>query len=104
MAKKLTRVSDEDNNYCSVESNASMKCLSKSGYNRDACEAYFTAYKDCKKEFNALKSERRRQGLIPNPPPEEMVVYKLQRKQRLAGVYVDEVNTNNNTQDEDSVR
>ena len=102
MAKKLTRVSDEDNNYCSVESNASMKCLSKNGYNKDACEAYFTAYKDCKKEFNALKSERRRQGLIPNPPPEEMVVYKLKRKQRLAGVDVNEMS--NDAQEEDSVR
>lgn len=31
------------------EANASYKCMDKNNYNRDACEQYFKAYKECKK-------------------------------------------------------
>ncbi len=75
---KLKRWSDKDRNYCVDEADASMKCLSKSGYNRDACAAYFESYKACKKEWNEIKSERRKKGLVANPPPEELQELKRQ--------------------------
>ena len=82
-SKNLKRWSDDNTNYCLDEANASMKCLSKNGYDKNACERYFELYKDCKKEFNGIKNERRRQGLFPNPDPEEMKELKLKKKLRL---------------------
>ena len=81
--KKLNRWSDDDTNYCLVEANASMKCLSRNNYNKDACENYFAMYKSCKKEWNEIKNERRRQGLTPNPSRDEMVALKLEKNKRL---------------------
>ena len=83
--KKLRRWSDEESNYCLDEANASMQCLSKYGYNKNACERYFDMYKDCKKEFNAIKSQRRKQGLSPTPDSDEMKELKMKRKIRLEG-------------------
>ena len=82
---RLKRWSDEDRNYCLDEANASMKCLSKNGYNARACERYFDMYKDCKKEFNAIKDGRRKQGLPPTPGPEELKELKLKRKLKSEG-------------------
>jgi len=59
---------DRGVNFCLDEANASYKCLSDNGYDKDKCEEYFEAYRNCKKEFNKLKAERRRQGLPPIPP------------------------------------
>lgn len=81
--KDLKRWRDDDRNYCLMEANASMKCLSKNGYDRNACEEYFERYNDCKKEFNSIKNERRRQGFNPSPDAEEMKELKLKRKLRL---------------------
>ena len=55
-------------NFCLDEANASYKCLSDNGYDKAKCEDYFEAYRNCKKEFNKIKAERRRQGLPPLPP------------------------------------
>ena len=83
--KGLKRYSDDDRNYCLDEANASMKCLSQNGYNRRACERYFDMYNDCKKEFNAIKGERRRKGLMPTPDSDEMKELKMKRKLKLEG-------------------
>lgn len=82
---KLKRWRDDNTNYCLEEANSSMKCLSKNGYNKSACEGYFERYKECKKEFNSIKNERRKQGLSPNPDPDEMKELKLKRKARMEG-------------------
>lgn len=63
---------DKATNYCLEEAKASYKCLDKNNYNKSACEEYFEAYRQCKKRFNAIKSERRRRGLHPIPSPKEM--------------------------------
>ena len=55
-------------NYCLDEANASYKCLSDNSYDKNKCEEYFEAYRNCKKEFNKIKAARRRQGLPPLPP------------------------------------
>lgn len=55
-------------NYCLDQANASYKCLSDNGYDKEKCEEYFEAYRNCKKEFNKIKAERRRKGLPPIPP------------------------------------
>lgn len=67
-----SRWNDKATNYCLVEAKASYKCLDKNNYNKQACEEYFEAYRQCKKDFNAIKSARRRKGLPPLPSPEEM--------------------------------
>ena len=61
---------ERSTNYCLKETKASYKCLSDNNYDREACKKYFDAYKECKREFNELKAQRRRQGLFPQPPPE----------------------------------
>ena len=43
--KHCPKWSDQVNNYCVDEANASYKCLSKNGYNKAACEQYFQVYR-----------------------------------------------------------
>ena len=67
--KHCPKWSDQVNNYCVDEANASYKCLSKNGYNKAACEQYFQVYRQWKRELNEIKYKRGRMGLPPNPPP-----------------------------------
>ena len=67
--KHCPKWSDQVNNYCVDEANASYKCLSKNGYNKAACEQYFQVYRQWKRELNEIKSKRGLMGLPPNPPP-----------------------------------
>ena len=67
--KHCPKWSDQVNNYCVDEANASYKYLSKNGYNKAACEQYFQVYRQWKRELNEIKSKRGRMGLPPNPPP-----------------------------------
>lgn len=60
--------SDPVTNYCLDEANASYACLSRNGYNKEKCEEFFEAYRQCKRSFNKIKAERRRKGLPPIPP------------------------------------
>eukprot|EP00794_Sanderia_malayensis_P020219 gene20219-22195_t len=80
MASRMQNRSDQERYFCREESKASMKCMSDSGYDKSACNSYFDAYKACMKEWNALKSERRRKGLLPTPPIEDLPALKLQSK------------------------
>lgn len=55
--------------YCQDENDASYACLSRNDYDYDKCEAYFEAFRNCKKEMNDIKWERRRRGLPPHDIP-----------------------------------
>ncbi|TFK32783.1 cysteine alpha-hairpin motif superfamily [Crucibulum laeve] len=47
---------------CAAASKASMDCLNRNNYDRDACLDYFQAYRDCKKTWIKQRKEDRRAG------------------------------------------
>ncbi|KAF9453525.1 hypothetical protein P691DRAFT_771298 [Macrolepiota fuliginosa MF-IS2] len=47
---------------CSEASKASMDCLNRNDYDRDACLDYFQAYRDCKKAWIQQRKDDRRAG------------------------------------------
>ncbi|PFH49965.1 hypothetical protein AMATHDRAFT_146378 [Amanita thiersii Skay4041] len=47
---------------CAAASKASMDCLNRNNYDRDACLDYFQAYRDCKKAWIEKRKEDRRNG------------------------------------------
>lgn len=44
---------------CNAEYTASLKCLDRNRYDKEACAAYFDAYKECRKQEVASRLERR---------------------------------------------
>ncbi|XP_033011158.1 coiled-coil-helix-coiled-coil-helix domain-containing protein 7 isoform X2 [Lacerta agilis] len=71
MSRKLQRLRDHDINPCLVEADASSKCMDKNNYNRDACTLYFLRYKSCKKFWNGIVMQRRKDGIKPDMPTAE---------------------------------
>ncbi|PPQ65477.1 hypothetical protein CVT26_000117 [Gymnopilus dilepis] len=47
---------------CAAASQASMDCLNRNDYDRDACLDYFQAYRDCKNTWVKQRKEDRRAG------------------------------------------
>ncbi|KDR65721.1 hypothetical protein GALMADRAFT_260122 [Galerina marginata CBS 339.88] len=47
---------------CAAASQASMDCLNRNDYDRDACLEYFQAYRDCKNAWIKQRKEDRRAG------------------------------------------
>ncbi|KAF9530361.1 hypothetical protein CPB83DRAFT_176154 [Crepidotus variabilis] len=47
---------------CSAASKASIDCLDRNNYNRDACLEYFQAYRDCKNAWIKQRKDDRRAG------------------------------------------
>jgi len=47
---------------CADASKASMDCLNRHDYDRDACLAYFQAYRDCKNTWIKQRKDDRRAG------------------------------------------
>ncbi|XP_077991464.1 coiled-coil-helix-coiled-coil-helix domain-containing protein 7-like [Glandiceps talaboti] len=68
---KAKRLTDADNNPCTVEANASFQCLHDYNFNRDSCMTEFYTYKNCKKFWNQVMAERRKNGVRPALPPAE---------------------------------
>ncbi|RXW22407.1 hypothetical protein EST38_g3470 [Candolleomyces aberdarensis] len=47
---------------CAEASKASMDCLNRNNYDRDACLEYFQAYRECKNAWIQQRKEDRRAG------------------------------------------
>ncbi|KIM44950.1 hypothetical protein M413DRAFT_67501 [Hebeloma cylindrosporum] len=47
---------------CAAASKASMDCMTRNDYDRDACLEYFQAYRDCKSTWIKQRKEDRRAG------------------------------------------
>ncbi|KAF5316031.1 hypothetical protein D9619_006207 [Psilocybe cf. subviscida] len=47
---------------CEAASKASMDCLNRNNYNRDACLEYFQVYRDCKNAWIQQRKADRRAG------------------------------------------
>ncbi|EDR14099.1 uncharacterized protein LACBIDRAFT_244368 [Laccaria bicolor S238N-H82] len=47
---------------CAAASKASMDCLNRNNYDRDACLDYFQAYRDCKNSWIQQRKDDRRAG------------------------------------------
>ncbi|XP_034982078.1 coiled-coil-helix-coiled-coil-helix domain-containing protein 7 isoform X1 [Zootoca vivipara] len=71
MSRKVQRLRDHDINPCLVEADASSKCMDKNNYNKDACTLYFLRYKSCKKFWNGIVMQRRKDGIKPDMPTAE---------------------------------
>jgi hypothetical protein len=50
---------------CYEASKASLKCLDSHNYDKSKCQLVFEAYRLCKRDWNAARSEKRRKGLPP---------------------------------------
>ncbi|KAG8315052.1 Coiled-coil-helix-coiled-coil-helix domain-containing protein 7 [Homalodisca vitripennis] len=64
-----TNMNLEENNPCLKEHRASLKCLDKNGYDKDACGNYFANYRACMGFWNRVRAERRQRGIKPELPP-----------------------------------
>ncbi|XP_072460726.1 coiled-coil-helix-coiled-coil-helix domain-containing protein 7 [Notamacropus eugenii] len=62
------RLRDPDGNPCLSESDASTRCMDENNYDREMCTTYFLKYKNCRKFWNAVMMERRRNGIKPPMP------------------------------------
>uniref|UniRef100_A0A8D0GR80 Coiled-coil-helix-coiled-coil-helix domain-containing protein 7 n=1 Tax=Sphenodon punctatus TaxID=8508 RepID=A0A8D0GR80_SPHPU len=71
MSRKLQRLSDPDINPCLAETNASRKCMDDNDYKKDVCQSYFLKYQNCRKFWNGILTERRRNGEKPDMPTAE---------------------------------
>jgi hypothetical protein len=41
----------QDQAFCKDEADASLRCLDQNQYDRSQCQAFFSAYKECKKRW-----------------------------------------------------
>lgn len=65
---------------CAAASEASMECMNRNSYDRDACLDYFQAYRDCKKAWVSFLSH------VPRMSVHNFCVQIQQRKEdRRAG-------------------
>ncbi|XP_007889197.1 coiled-coil-helix-coiled-coil-helix domain-containing protein 7 [Callorhinchus milii] len=71
MSRSAQKLRDEDINPCLKETDGSKKCLEANNYNRDLCTYHFLRYKMCRKFWNNIMIERRKNGIIPNMPTAE---------------------------------
>ncbi|XP_001368561.1 coiled-coil-helix-coiled-coil-helix domain-containing protein 7 [Monodelphis domestica] len=62
------RLRDPDVNPCLSESDASTRCMDENNYDREMCTTCFLKYKNCRKFWNAIMIERRRNGVKPHMP------------------------------------
>ncbi|XP_053571029.1 coiled-coil-helix-coiled-coil-helix domain-containing protein 7 [Bombina bombina] len=65
------RMRDNDVNPCLEETDASSKCMDDNNYQKDLCSNYFIKYKNCRKFWNAIVVQRRRDGVSPYMPGAE---------------------------------
>ncbi|XP_020376173.1 coiled-coil-helix-coiled-coil-helix domain-containing protein 7 [Rhincodon typus] len=68
MPGNVRKLRDEDTNPCLEETDASRKCLEANSYNKDMCTDYFLRYKTCRKFWNNIMIQRRRNGISPDMP------------------------------------
>ncbi|XP_053104022.1 coiled-coil-helix-coiled-coil-helix domain-containing protein 7 [Hemicordylus capensis] len=71
MSRKLQRLRDLDINPCLAETDASTKCMDENNYNKDMCSIYFLRYKSCRKFWNGIMMQRRKDGINPAMPTAE---------------------------------
>lgn len=71
--KEMTRrMRDLDINPCLKESDTSSKCLDENNYKKDMCTNSFIKYRNCRKFWNHIMMNRKRDGVTPfMPTPEE---------------------------------
>lgn len=65
------RLRDPDINPCLSESDASTRCMDENNYDRERCSTYFLKYKNCRKFWNSVMIQRRRNGMKPSMPTAE---------------------------------
>ncbi|XP_033645108.1 coiled-coil-helix-coiled-coil-helix domain-containing protein 7-like [Asterias rubens] len=65
------RWTDQDNNPCVSEANASYECLHETNFDRKLCQTYFVNYQNCQKFWLNIQRERRKLGIKPSLPPAE---------------------------------
>ncbi|TEA10176.1 coiled-coil-helix-coiled-coil-helix domain-containing protein 7 isoform X1 [Sagmatias obliquidens] len=62
------RLRDPDINPCLLESDASTRCMDEYNYDKERCSAHFLKYKNCRKFWNSIMIQRRRDGVKPSMP------------------------------------
>ncbi|XP_058899388.1 coiled-coil-helix-coiled-coil-helix domain-containing protein 7 isoform X2 [Kogia breviceps] len=62
------RLRDPDINPCLLESDASTRCMDENNYDREKCSTHFLKYKNCRKFWNSVMIQRRRNGVKPSMP------------------------------------
>lgn len=68
MDKNARKVRNQDINPCIEETDASLKCLDAYNYDKSMCSAYFLRYKNCRKYWQNIMIQRRREGVKPDMP------------------------------------
>ncbi|XP_033965150.1 coiled-coil-helix-coiled-coil-helix domain-containing protein 7 isoform X1 [Pseudochaenichthys georgianus] len=66
--KNLRKLRNQDNNPCIDESDASQQCLNVNSYDKSMCTNYFLRYKSCRKYWQNIMVQRRREGVKPDMP------------------------------------
>lgn len=59
----------KETNPCWAEGKASLQCLSKNNYDRNACASHFDNYNQCKKFWLNVQRARKASGIKPALPP-----------------------------------
>ncbi|XP_030715576.1 coiled-coil-helix-coiled-coil-helix domain-containing protein 7 isoform X2 [Globicephala melas] len=62
------RLRDPDINPCLLESDASTRCMDEYNYDKERCSTHFLKYKNCRKFWNSIMIQRRRDGVKPSMP------------------------------------
>ncbi|XP_060099758.1 coiled-coil-helix-coiled-coil-helix domain-containing protein 7 isoform X1 [Heteronotia binoei] len=65
------------------ESDASRKCMDDSNYNKDMCTVHFLRYKNCRKFWNGIMIQRRKDGIKPAMPTAEERKNILESRERI---------------------
>lgn len=68
MSKNVRKLTDLDINPCLEETDDSRKCLDANNYKKDMCSSYFIRYKNCRKFWHNIMTQRRRDGVKPDMP------------------------------------
>ncbi|XP_006032478.1 coiled-coil-helix-coiled-coil-helix domain-containing protein 7 isoform X1 [Alligator mississippiensis] len=71
MSKHVQRYRDHDTNPCIVETDASRKCMDDNNYKKDMCTNYFIKYRNCRRFWQNIMVQRRRDGVKPDMPTAE---------------------------------
>ena len=58
----------EENDPCFNEHKISMKCLNDNAYDYDKCQDSFDNYSSCKKFWNSVITQRKRDNILPHLP------------------------------------
>ncbi|XP_072542997.1 coiled-coil-helix-coiled-coil-helix domain-containing protein 7 [Salminus brasiliensis] len=62
------RFKNADINPCIEEIDGSQRCLDAYNYDKNMCSAYFLKYKNCRKYWQGVMIQRRREGIKPDMP------------------------------------